>query len=240
MCVVALGWDCHPRWRLVLAGNRDEFHGRPTAPLGRWEGAAHLIAGRDLQSGGSWLGVSDAGPRLAVVTNLTGFGDPDSSAASRGALIADFLRGDGDYASLPVDALGQFNPFNLLVIADGAARFLTNRPAPHAEDLQPGIHALSNGARDLGWPRKEKLQAALSDWLAGPAHDPLALLAPLRDASDAGTDMHRPVFIDGPVYGTRCSTIVAVDRHGQGMITERRFGPDATPAGETSLAFDWA
>lgn len=239
MCVVAIAWDCHPRWHLILAGNRDEFHGRPAAALDRWAEAPHVIGGRDLQSGGSWLGVSEQGRRMAVVTNLTGFGDPDPEAASRGELIADFLKGVGSYQALPLGDLSLFNAFNLFVIDDGQARFLTNRPLPFGQDILPGVHALSNGTRDLAWPRKERLVAAVSDWLAGAAINPLDLLEALRDTSGAGSDLHRPVFIDGPVYGTRCSTIVAIDHARNGMIVERRFGPSGAANGETRLSFSW-
>jgi uncharacterized protein with NRDE domain len=239
MCVVAIAWDCHPRWHLILAGNRDEFHGRSTAALDRWADAPYVIGGRDLQSGGSWLGISEQGRRLAVVTNLTGFGDPDPQAASRGALIADFLSGAGTYQTLAPGDLHLFNPFNLFVIDNGQARFLTNRPAPFDQTIEPGVHALSNGTRDLAWPRKERLHAAVSDWLLAEAEDPRALFTALRDTGGGGTDIHRPVFIDGPVYGTRCSTIVAIDRDGQGMIVERRYGPSGAEGGETRLSFAW-
>ena len=97
MCVLAFAWNAHPRWRLVLAGNRDELHERPAAPLARWREPDHILAGRDLLAGGTWLGVSEQG-RLAVVTNLRGFGPPAPDMASRGALVRDVLAGDGAHA----------------------------------------------------------------------------------------------------------------------------------------------
>lgn len=83
MCVAAAAFRAHPCWRLVLIGNRDEFHERPTAPLARWAGG--IIAGRDLRAGGTWLGVSEEG-RAALVTNLRAEGYPQAHLASRGAL----------------------------------------------------------------------------------------------------------------------------------------------------------
>lgn len=76
MCVLTLAWDIHPEWLLVAAGNRDEAHARPSAPLARWGDGSGVIGGRDLQSGGMWLGVSEPHPRFAVVTNVTGQGAP--------------------------------------------------------------------------------------------------------------------------------------------------------------------
>ena len=101
MCVLAFAWRAHPRWQLVVAGNRDELHTRPTAPLARWTDPDHLLAGRDLLSGGTWLGVSGQG-RFAVVTNLRGHGAPRADAESRGRLLRDYLAGDGERAAAAV------------------------------------------------------------------------------------------------------------------------------------------
>jgi uncharacterized protein with NRDE domain len=238
MCVVAIAWQAHPRWRLIVAGNRDEFHARPTAALARWRDAPHLLAGRDLQSGGSWLGVSEQG-RVATVTNLTGFGDPQPDRASRGALIADYLSGTGRYATLETGDLGDFNPFNLFVAAGNRADFLTNGPVPVRLALSPGVHSLSNGQPALQWPRKQQLHTALTNWMAKDADQPELLFAALRDEAVLGDDTVRPVFINGPEYGTRCSSVIAVDQHGQALFTERRFGPNGIATGETTLGFFW-
>jgi uncharacterized protein with NRDE domain len=233
MCVVALALDCHPRWKLVLAGNRDEFHDRAADPLGRWAEAPHVIAGRDRQAGGGWLGVSEAG-LLAVVTNIRTPDGPDPAKASRGALVGDWLT-KGRAPEL--DRMADFNAFNLLLLGPGRASLLSNLPAPQCQPLSPGIHGLSNGHPGEVWPRKSSMEAALSAWIA--ADDaPDRLFALLRDERllDEGG---APIFIRAPVYGTRCSTLVLVDREGAGSITERRFHPDGSDAGETAIAFDW-
>lgn len=251
MCVLAFAWDAHPSWALVMAGNRDELHDRPAAPLGRWPQAAHVIGGRDLQSGGSWLGVSEEG-RFAVVTNLRGYGPPAPGRASRGALVADLLTGTGRHADAETADLAAFNPFNLIVADRQGSLFLTNRPAPARVRLGPGLYGLSNGALDEPWPKTVQLKAALLDWLLKDADDPAALLDPLRQeqlpdfgqapaipSEIAQEPRQSPVFIRNPVYGTRCSSVVAIDRAGKGTIIERRFTPDGAPAGETRLAFAW-
>src|SRR5579864_7075567 len=112
MCVAAFAWQAHPRWLLVAIGNRDEFHERPAAPLARW-GDGGIVAGRDLLSGGTWLGVSEAG-RFGLVTNLRGHGGPEPDRASRGALVTDLLVGHGHYADPATAPLQDFNPFNLI------------------------------------------------------------------------------------------------------------------------------
>ena len=232
MCVVAIAWGTHPEWRLLVAGNRDEFHARASAPLAMWDDNPEIIAGRDLVSGGTWLGVSDTG-RLAVVTNIRDADGPDPDKTSRGALVADWL-GAG---LIPQEVAG-FNPFNLIVSDGKSAQFISNRPVPTQQDLVAGIHGLSNAIPDEHWPRKDRLVAQMADWLAGPAVHPETLLDMLADDQAPDRDAY-PVFIRSPVYGTRCSSVVAVDNAGQGHIIERRFDADGVAVGETALRFVW-
>ena len=165
MCVVALALDCHPRWRLVLAANRDEFHARETAPLARWNDAPQVIAGRDLQAGGSWLGVSNDG-RLAVLTNIRTGTLPDPAKASRGALVADWLVAG---VAPEDDALSGYNPCNLLLVGAEDAALYANHPVSSRTPLDRGLHSLSNGHASEPWPRRRAAEGALSLWLqSGP------------------------------------------------------------------------
>ena len=236
MCVVAIALSAHPRWRLTLAANRDEFHARPTAALARWVEDDQVIAGRDLQSGGTWLGVSEAG-RIALVTNVRNPEGPQPDKASRGALVADWLTGEGEFADSTKADLTRFNPFNLLIADKRGAHFLTNQPQPNAHMLPPGLHSLSNGMAGEAWPRKDRLEAALSGWLSREGMHPEALLEMLRD--ETAMEAENPLFIRAPVYGTRCSTVIAIDAAGRGVITERRFDAEGVVAGETRLGFNW-
>lgn len=245
MCVLALAWRAHPRWRLVLAGNRDEYHERPTRPLNRWDGRDGLIAGRDLQSGGTWLGVSERG-RMAVITNLRGY-DNRPDRLSRGFLVSDALAGQP-----PQGELLAFNPFNLITVTENSARFFTNRPAPFESELEPGLYGLSNGALDEPWPKTLHLKSRLLQWLVAGDQAPEILFDVLREdeIGDAGigpalpSDVPQeprqsPIFIRNPVYGTRSSTIVAIDHEGQGVIMERRFSATGEMTGEDSFDFAW-
>ncbi len=251
MCVVALAWKAHPRWRVVLIGNRDEFHGRATAALAAWPGQT-VLAGRDLQAGGTWVGVDGAG-RCAVVTNVR---DPLASATaprSRGELPLAFLRG-GLSARPSADRLaglaGEYAPFNLVLLDAGEAVYLGNHPRIDSCRVEPGVHGMSNGGFDVPWPKTERLCAALSNWLDGDAEDPQPLWVALRDErafadsalpdTGVGLELERrlsPVFITGQAYGTRASTVIAIDHHGTGWIAERRHGPGASFLGETVLRF---
>jgi uncharacterized protein with NRDE domain len=251
MCVLAFAWRLHAQWPLVLIGNRDEAHARPAAPLARWAEAPHVLGGRDLKSGGTWLGVSEQG-RLAVVTNLRGHGLPEDEKPSRGRLVQDVLVGEGRYARFEPADLAEFNPMNLILADGGQAAFFTNRPAPVKRPLTPGLYGLSNGDLDAPWPKTRRLKAALAAWLAEPdaSIDPLflALADETRPSDDelprTGLELERerlvsPIFIRDERYGTRCSTVARIGRDGAGEIAERRFGPNGLPSGETVLAFAW-
>jgi uncharacterized protein with NRDE domain len=240
MCVLAIALGLDERWPLVLIGNRDEFHARPSAPLSRWPDQP-ILAGRDLLSGGTWLGVTEG--RLAVVTNVaTGRLATD---LSRGILVPHFLQ-TGGYPEM--DGM---NPFNLLTFDSRGGEFVSNHPEAVRRQLDPGLYALANGALDQRLFRTDRLKDAIARWLVGDRREPEALLASLADqaTSDAsGLAEARsntpksdavPVFIMDPVYGTRCSTLVAIDAEGQGRIVERRFDPDGSVSGETRLDFKW-
>jgi uncharacterized protein with NRDE domain len=239
MCVAAVAWNTHPRWHLVCVGNRDEFHDRPAAPLARWHNG--IIAGRDLTGGGTWLGVHEAG-RFALVTNFRQPEGPQPNRPSRGQMVVDLLEGRTP------DHLAQMNSFNVIHADGDEAGYLTNVPDVRWVPLMPGIHGLSNGGFHDRWPKTQQLEAALADWLTQGADD----LAPLLDAARAKTPdpalarpsegpepRFAPVFIRDAQYGTRCSTVIAIDRKGAGTIVERRFDPAGNATGETRFTFTW-
>lgn len=251
MCLIAFAWNAHPRWRLLLAGNRDESHARPSAALAPWDDMP-IIGGRDLEAGGTWLGVTDQA-RCAVVTNVR---DPrDAQAgASRGLLIRDYLVGKADATEhaneLLRDAAG-YRPFNLLTFDAQAGLYLGNRPQPRAQAVTAGIHGLSNADFDAPWPKTRSLMQRLRGWIdAGGEADFTALFAALADEQVApddqlpdtgvGLELERRLssaFIRGTDYGTRASTLVAISHAGAGVIAERRFGPHGRFLGETMLRF---
>lgn len=250
MCVLALAWNVHPRWRLLLAGNRDEFHERPTAALSHWEPARDVLAGRDLRSGGTWAGLDRRG-RMAVVTNVR---DPSiqlPQAPSRGRLAAEFLATAGSatvYGQALLAGARDYAPFNLLLSDAVRCEFVSNSPAPRQMSLGEGVHGLSNGDLDEPWPKTRRLAGALADWIASGENElePLwraladPTLAPDDELPDTGVGLERErmlsaAFIRNPVYGTRASTLIAIGYDGKGWISERRFGSDGEFTGETTL-----
>ncbi len=253
MCLTVLAWKLHPRWRVVLAGNRDEFHARPTLPLSRWRPdprQGEILAGRDLRSGGTWLGL-DARGRCSVVTNFRAPGVELPGGTSRGSLPVDFLDSANcahDHAETVRAQASRYAPFNLLLVDSDQCSYVGNQPEPLVANLQPGVHGMSNGVLALPWPKTRRLTTALQSWLQGGSDDPAPLWRALADETapidselpdtGVGIELERllaPAFIRGPTYGTRASTLVAIDHEGRGWISERRFGPDGVFEGETTL-----
>ncbi len=239
MCVAAVAWNAHPHWRLVVAANRDEYHERPTDPLSRW--ADGTIAGKDLRAGGTWLGINEAG-RFALVTNHRVEGFPKPDRLSRGGLVTDWLAGE---AHRDITAM---NPFNLICVGQEGLLFTTNWPEEQ-RDLSAGVYGISNGPFDRPWPKARQLCSALSDWLDSSSDDFTPLFTALGDESGrepVDTHLTDPeprlsgIFIRDAAYGTRCSTVIAVDAQGHGRIVERRFNASARQEGETQLEFCWA
>jgi len=251
MCLIAFAWNVHPRWRLLLAGNRDEFHARPSAALARWDDAS-IVGGRDLEAGGTWLGVADGG-RCCVVTNVRDPRDPQLGT-SRGLLATDYLGGAADAATHARQLLrtaADYRPFNLLTFDAGAAFYLGNRPESRAQAVSPGVHGLSNADFDTPWPKTRALMQRLQQWIEAGGETDFAPLfealaderqAPEAQLPDTGVGLERerllsPAFIRGEQYGTRASTVVAIDHDGRGVIAERRFGPNGRYYGQTLLRF---
>ena len=249
MCLVALAYNRHPRWRLVMAGNRDEFHPRPTAALAAWTDAP-VLAGRDLRAGGTWMGMGQNG-RVAVVTNLRDGLAAPFNGPSRGDLPTQFLTGNTDalsHAQAVAQLADQYAPFNLIVADAGACAHAGHPPLGSATLLPDGVHGISNGPLDAPWPKTRRLCTVLEDWTHTQQTDLQPLWQALADeqmADDAdlphtGIDLAlerrlSAAFVRGTDYGTRASTVILVDYAGHGSIFERRFGPGGVFAGETEL-----
>lgn len=229
MCVVALACRLHPEWPLILIGNRDEFHARPAAALAEWDDGSGIIAGRDLQAGGTWLGVHRPSGRAVVVTNVRGAA-PDPTKESRGTLVVDMLRGDGRFADPVQSDLDRFNAFNLFAVEGERARRLTNRPHPQISTLDTGIHALANEAADTPCRRAARLGIALGSAMKQGLdfESMLDLLATENDPA---------LFLRGDIYGTRASTLVAFAADGHVRMIERRYEAGGRPNGTTALQF---
>lgn len=252
MCLLVVGWNAHPDCRLVLAGNRDEFHQRPAAALGWWNDGPPILAGRDLKASGTWLGVARDG-RYGVVTNFRDFDPPAAAAPSRGELVPRYLRGvaraDQYLAQLASVARG-YGGFNLLLGGPDALHYYSNRGDDGPRVLEPGIYGLSNHWLDTPWPKltrtRARFAALLSDGPLG-VEELFALLGDRTTVGDADLphtglpgDWERAVsapFVVHEQYGTRCSTVVLVTHDGRTVVQERRFDPRGVQSGASRFEF---
>lgn len=237
MCLLVLAWQVRADTPLLLAGNRDEWYARPAAPAQFWPDAPPVLAGRDLEAGGTWLGVTRDG-RFAAVTNYR-----ESRAAalrSRGDLVREYLCGalaSGEYAQQAQRIQDQFAGFNLL-LGDGDELWWLSNRAGAPMRLPPGIYGLSNHLLDTPWPKVQTAKAALGALCAAGAPSTAALLElledrrtyPVEDDPLAGIDAAlaraaSAIFIETPRYGTRCSSVLRIGADGRVEFTERSHAP---------------
>ena len=250
MCLIAIAWRVDARFPVVLAANRDEFHARPTAPMAWWPGEPRILAGRDLQAGGTWLGALRSG-RFAALTNYRDPGLQREGVPSRGVVVPTVLRGPAslDHAvAAAVEAAGDANPWNLLA-GEGESLLYHASMTGETRRLGPGVHLLSNHLLGTPWPKVLRVQEGMPAALrALPRLETLRVLfndtAPAPDSllpsTGVGLDLERllsAVHIRAPGYGTRCTTVGLCDAAGLWQWHEWSFGPAAEPAGEVHFTY---
>jgi uncharacterized protein with NRDE domain len=221
MCLILLAWRAHPGYRLIVAANRDEFHSRPARPAGYWSDLPGILAGRDLEAGGTWMGIARGG-KFSAVTNYRGAREPRAEQ-SRGALVTRFL----ENGAAPAPYIGAvaangaaYSGFNLLA-SDGEELWWLSNRGGEPRRLEPGIYALGNALLDEPGlePAKQRFSRAIEP---GPATESLfEALAPARIVNEQ--------------YGTRCSTVLLSPRPGASRYAERSFLADGSESDTLSF-----
>jgi uncharacterized protein with NRDE domain len=250
MCLIVLAWQVHPDYPLVLAANRDEFYRRPATPAHWWPERPELLAGQDLEAGGTWLGITRHGA-LAALTNFRDPGQQKSGAPSRGQLVPQILdrhtSAAARLARLQAEAR-HYNGFNLLWAEDGELKVYESVPA-RTQTLGPGIYGLSNHLLDTPWPKLLQAKSRL-DLALGALPEEQPLMALLRDHAPAADELlpHTGVslawerllssaFIRAPDYGTRCSTLLKLSRRGEVHFREQTWDAQGQAAGDVQHSF---
>ncbi len=249
MCLVVLAFGISDEFPLIVAGNRDEFHARPTQEAAWWADKPDVLGGRDLQAGGTWLAMHRSG-RFATVTNYRDAKLESGKLESRGRLVTDFLESHKsalDYVS-SIDDMA-YAGFNLLVSDGRELAYRSNRGvAPRL--LEPGLYGLSNATLDAPWHKVERSKAGLQRLLDERRVNETNLMkllddhekAPARSVSSerlpfATAHALTAPFIVLPDYGTRCSTTVLLDTERQWRFCERRFDASGNCTGESREVF---
>lgn len=244
MCLIVFAWRPGHAQPLQLAANRDEFYARPALALAQWPDAPGVYAGRDLEAGGTWLGIGPNG-RFATVTNIRGRNAP--GRRSRGELCAAYLSGEQSldaYARNVCAHAHEYAGFNLL-LSDGQQLYYLTNDSIGPEALGEGVYGLSNAALNTPWPKLLKTRCAFEAQLDGTPEQWLGIMADPTPASDAqlpetgvGLATERllsSAFITSATYGTRASSALVVHQDGRRLLTERSFGPGGALIGQVTL-----
>ncbi|MFI5237409.1 MAG: NRDE family protein [Ignavibacteriales bacterium] len=241
MCLVVFANNVHTEYKFIFAANRDEFYNRPTEQADFWNDHTDLLAGKDLQAGGTWLGITKQG-RFAAITNFRDVKNNRQDAPSRGKLTLDFLLNDikpEEYYNQLNSNLNSFNGFNLIVGNADDIFYFSNKN--HGiKKLSRQIYGLSNALLDTAWPKvvKSKLylkklieQKEIHPWeVLNILNDPV--LAKDEELPDTGVGLPlekilSPVFTKSDNYGTRCSTVVMVDKNNNVRFVEKSYFANA-------------
>jgi uncharacterized protein with NRDE domain len=249
MCLVAISWQNHPEYPLIISANRDEFFERPTAAMHRWESG--FYGGKDLRSGGTWLGFHPNG-RWSLLTNYRDFTQTGKAEISRGKLVQDFVEGQSrpeEYLRKIQSEMDRYDGFNLLV-SDGDQLFYLSNFGEKIEKIPPGIHGLSNGLINDPWPKielakmqlAEILQAEISEGklleiLKSTKKHSLESLPKTGVPSEMEIGLSSQLIRLGENYGTVSSTSVLQHKSGLTHIKERTFQWDFTQFEDRDFSF---
>ena len=250
MCLIALAWRARDDLPLLVAANRDEWRERPAKPAHWWPDRPELLAGRDLQAGGTWMGITRSG-RFAAVTNFRDPSDKRATARSRGTLITQFLLGDespGRFLSELSLTANEYNGFNLIV-GDGTSLFYYGSREGVPRAIEPGVHAISNHVLDEPWPKVIAARVAMDRALQ--EKDPSRILFDMLSDPSTHADASLPstgvpiewerrlssALIGGADYGTRASTVVSVGARGDVRFEERTRDDSGAVSGMVAERF---
>jgi uncharacterized protein with NRDE domain len=238
MCLILFAYQMHPKYRLVLAANRDEFYNRPTDPLKFWENCPNILAGCDLRQNGTWLGITRNG-RLAAVTNYRIPFEVKTDARSRGLLVREFLEseiGPEKYLETLLKSIGHYKGFNLIVADTNGIYYLSNQTGKYYR-VNSGYYGLSNRLLDTPWPKVVRGKHILKHIVKTQQNiDPETIFDMLSDTwkpsdcelpdTGVGIEWERllaPVFVQSPHYGTRSSSVILWENSGTIQFSERTF-----------------
>jgi uncharacterized protein with NRDE domain len=250
MCLIFLSVNNHPDFKLIVAANRDEFYNRKTAPAEFWSDHPEVLGGRDLEAGGTWLGVSKSG-RISMITNYRDLKNINPKAPSRGQLVSDYLTSrvsPSSYLQSLQPKAKQYNGFNLITGTPDELWYFSNY-REGIQELQPGLYGLSNHLLETPWPKVANGKHKMKELLSKPfkPEDFFSLLFDDQVAADnllpdTGVGLERErvlssMFIKSPGYGTRCSTVVMIDNTHQVFFTERVYDLETFSYTENTFTF---
>ena len=239
MCLLLIAYKTNPNYKLIIAANRDEFYKRPTAPAHFWEDNPSLLAGKDLEAGGTWMGITKDG-KFAGITNYRDMKNIKNDAPTRGKIVSDFLLNNhsaDNFGESLKSSANLYNGYNLIFGSDEELFYFSNQTKKVIK-LTPGIYGLSNHLLDTPWPKVEKSKASFSETINKKDVSEEELFEILSDREmppdnllpDTGLKLEieravAPVFVETPMYGTRSSTVIFWDFNDKISFMEKSLNP---------------
>ncbi|MBZ0200834.1 MAG: NRDE family protein [Ignavibacteriaceae bacterium] len=237
MCLLIFSYRDHPDYKLILAANRDEFYKRPTLPAQYWGSKSAIFSGIDEEAGGTWLGVNKKG-KLAALTNYRDLKNLKPNAPTRGKLVSDFLEEKIEghlFSDNLIKTADDYNGYNL-VFGDANSLLYFSNITKKVEELNTGIHSLSNHLLNSSWPKSNKINSLFNEVITRKKFSVESLFEILTDTEifdenllpDTGLpkEVERaisPIFIVAPSYGTRSSTVVLIDNNNKLFFEEHTY-----------------
>ena len=254
MCILFIAQRQRKDYPLIIAANRDEFHARPTQSSHIWSSHPPIFAGKDLQAGGTWMGVTRSG-RIAALTNIRKPDSENPQARSRGELVVRYLlsqSSDSAFTHELTQQANQFNGYNLLFGTWQKLQVFNNH-REQVESVSDGVHGLSNASFNAPWPKVSRGVGALTEYCNNAINlEEEALFALLKDSTQAPDELLpstgieqawekrlSPIFIQSPEYGTRSSTLLLVKRDGSASWTERTFNREGEQINQANALFQF-
>src|SRR6056297_830636 len=246
MCLIVFAFNHHPKFPVIFAANRDEFYAREAQKAHFWDTKPAVLAGKDLRAGGTWLGVSEKGD-FGAITNFRDLDNPREGDRSRGEIIPEFLTRENS----PQQKLRQliqesqhYAGFNLLAGNSERLYYLSN-VSGDMQTVAPGIHGISNAYLDTPWPKVEVAKSECKQAIKPTRIDRDMIFRFLKNSdtypeeslpsTGLSPEMEKaisPIFIETEGYGTRCSTLLTIDRPGNVHFTEKTYPVDGDSSEE--------
>ncbi len=255
MCFIVFALRAHPDYPLIVAANRDEFFAREATPAHQWDSG--IIAGKDVEQGGTWLGVNQRG-QFAAITNYRAPALYTHGKQTRGRLPVNFLLAEtfteqDVFSNRLREGFPHHNPFNLLYGNADSLRFGSNITA-NIVSVNAGIHALSNSSLNTPWPKVVRGKRAMSCWIESAGFDHTDALFELLASDRLSYEAELPntgvakgveknlssIFVRGEHYGTRCSTLIMQNAANEMIFIERSFDQLGRVCGEIRFEFSVA
>ncbi len=235
MCLLLISYRNHPKYKLIVAANRDEFYKRPALSAHFWEDENVLLAGKDLEAGGTWLGLTTQG-RFSAITNYRDMKNLKLNAPTRGKIVTDFLLNnisESKFADVLKTKADLYNGYNLIFGAIESLYYFSNQTKKRTK-LVPGIYGLSNHLLDTPWYKVERSKKSFAKALNSKEISDKTLFNILSDTSIPPDDLLpqtglklgieravSPVFVAAPNYGTRSSTVILIDKKNNVRFIEK-------------------